>query len=63
MLIGAFIGGAIGFAAPIGLYHILDADQITGSGTIFSLMWLFTIPLGVALGTIIAAVFGGALRE
>jgi len=63
MLIGAFVGGILGFAAPIGLYYITDADQTPGSGTIYSLMWLFTVPGGVAMGTLIAAVFGGALRE
>jgi hypothetical protein len=63
MLIGALIGGIIGFAAPIALHYIVDADQYTGSGTLFAFMWFFSLPFGVGLGVLIAAVFGGALRD
>lgn len=60
--VGALLGALLGAAGPVGYSSYLAAEANyapgAGAGTFFSLLLLFTIPVGAFLGTVVGVLIG-----
>jgi hypothetical protein len=55
-LLGLLLGGVLGIVTPIALcalFVLVNPRSSTGVGTVFSMLWLITVPGGVGLGALI----------